>query len=246
MKCSRATLAVILSLFCAAPVIAGSLSLSPVGLDLPANQRAGSISLTNNGATPTSLQVRVFRWTQVDGQDVLEPTRDVLASPPAATIPGGDTYTVRVVRVAGQPVQGSESYRLVIDELPQLKGERDAPSAVSMLLRTSLPVFFTEPGATAQLTWALSRDANGIHLTATNSGGRHAKLAGLAVETAAGPLAFGGNLAGYVLPGSSRRFSVSAETDSEALEALTAGASVVVTARNGREEIRETVLVAQP
>ena len=228
-----------------APVIAASLSLSPVGLDLLSNQKAASISLTNNGSQPVSLQVRIFKWSQIDGKDVLEPTRNVLASPPAATVPAGATYTIRVARVGPVPT-GSESYRLFIDELPKAVDPRAAPQAVSMVLRTSLPVFFTPKEAVARLTWTVWQDSSGTHLRGTNNGQRYVKLADLAVETPAGRLSFGTQLAGYILPGATRQFDLPVDGNTGPVPTLAGGAKVTVTAKAGKFDVRDEAVVQAP
>lgn len=241
MRSSRVALAVVAGLFFAAPAMPASLSLSPVGLDLPADAKAGAIALTNRAGTPINLQIRVFRWTQIDGEDRLEPTSDVIASPPAATVPAGSTYTIRVARVAERPVTGSESYRLIIDELPQPRDARTAPQAVSMVLRTSIPVFFNQKSAVADMQWAIARDESGPYLTATNVGGRYIKLSNLAVESASGRLAVADGLAGYVLPGASRRF----ELDREKTKSLPLrpGEELTITARAGKINVRDKISV---
>ncbi|MBK7285271.1 MAG: molecular chaperone [Sphingomonadales bacterium] len=88
----------------ASPSLAASLTFSPVGVDIQTPAKAGNISLINNSGVLTRVQVRIFRWKQVDGKEVLEPTRDVVASPPVAAIPPGAKYTLRVARIAPAPV----------------------------------------------------------------------------------------------------------------------------------------------
>ena len=58
-----------------------------------------------------------------------------------ATLKPHGKYTVRIVRVANEPVTSEESYRLLVDQLPKLVNR--AGSAVSFLIRQSIPVFFT-------------------------------------------------------------------------------------------------------
>jgi fimbrial chaperone protein len=53
--------------------------------------------------------------------------------------PGTD-YTVRIVRTAKGPVAGEESYRLLIDQLPEPKDRK--ANQVSLVIRHSIPVFF--------------------------------------------------------------------------------------------------------
>jgi len=247
MKTSPVVLAVIGSLVAGAPVIAASLSVAPVGLDLSTDQKAGAIALTNLAAAPVSLQIRIFKWSQVDGADVLTPTTDVVASPPATTIPPGAAYTIRVMRIARTPVAASENYRLLIDEIPKPIDPVTTMRGVTMVMRTSLPVFFTPAKAVGHVVWTLTSDHAGVHLLGTNSGGRHVKLSDLAIETPAGRLALGGNLAGYILPGTGRRFDLQpAAGDAPMVARLVPGAKVTITAKDGLTGLRDDVHVATP
>lgn len=221
---------------------ATTLRISPVGLELPATQRAGSITLVNTGSEPVNLQLRVFHWSQVDGGDVLEPTTDLLVTPPAATVPPGASYTVRVARPAAASVDRELSYRLVIDELPKPIDPRKLDQGVSMVLRTSLPVFFADKDAVAQLAWKLWRDSDGVHAEVTNDGERHAKLAEMTAHAPSGvALAFGQGRTGYVLAGTRRRFDLPAQ----AASVLAVGGQVKLSGRNGRLAIEETLHVQE-
>ncbi|MBP2483232.1 P pilus assembly chaperone PapD [Stenotrophomonas sp. PvP093] len=77
----RATGVALLALYLLAPAGAGatSLQVAPTSLQLEARQRAGELWLTNSGTSPVTLQVRVFRWVQQDGQEQLLPTDEVMA-----------------------------------------------------------------------------------------------------------------------------------------------------------------------
>ena len=61
---------------------AASLQVTPVMIEVAAPGAATTVKLRNDGATPLNAQIRVFRWSQVNGEDKLEPTTDVVASPP--------------------------------------------------------------------------------------------------------------------------------------------------------------------
>src|SRR5579863_3912889 len=96
---------------------AASLQVAPVLVEVPAPGAAATLKLRNEGTKPLDAQIRVFQWTQVDGADVLTPTNDVVASPPAASLRADTDYTVRIVRTKKEPVAKEEAYRLLIDEL---------------------------------------------------------------------------------------------------------------------------------
>jgi fimbrial chaperone protein len=207
---------------------AGSLQVEPVLVDVTAPGAASTVTLRNEGATPINAQIRVFRWSLVNGQEKLEPTDDVIASPPAVTLTSKGQYIARIVRVSKQPVAGEESYRLLVDQLPDLSQQKNG--AVNLLVRYSIPVFFGAPDKKRPtVAWSLAVKANKIILTARNSGDRRLRISALSLHGANGrSISFGNGLAGYALgqstkswtaPGSARGFasggamSISAQSD---------------------------------
>lgn len=179
-----------------------SFRVQPITVDVQAPSQATAVTLQNTGNTPVSLQLRVFEWTQIDGGDAIRPTTDVVVSPPAATVPGNATYTVRVARTAGAVTDGEKSYRLWIDEIPvTATGETDA-AAVDVRLRYDMPLFFGAENIAPDVTWAAYRSGDSLVVEATNSGTKHARVVGLKV----GDVEFGKGLNGYVLAGATRRW----------------------------------------
>jgi len=186
---------------------AAQLHVRPISIELVAPAQASKIVLTNRGRTPIAAQARLFRWTQKNGQDVLERTRVVVASPPLLKLRPGREHVVRIVRLAKTPVKGEESYRLIVDEIPQkrLKG-----SGVVFALRYSIPVFFRQQGATpARLSWQARRGKGGVLLKATNTGQLHERISNLRLVLPGGrTLVIARGLAGYVLGNSTRIWRV--------------------------------------
>jgi len=175
-----------------------ALQISPVLLEVAAGGSVTGVTIANQDSRPAAIQVRLFRWTQADGEETLTPTEDVVASPPIATIEPRTSLNVRVIRVAGTEVVAEEAYRLVIDQLPQ--GDAAGRSIVSMLVRQVLPVFF-EPAerASADVAWSVARTGRGWALRARNSGDRRLRIAKVVLSGGGAPIAMGGGLLGYAL-----------------------------------------------
>jgi fimbrial chaperone protein len=192
---------------------AASLQVAPVLVEVPAPGATATLKVRNEGTKPLDAQIRIFQWTQVDGEDVLTPTNDVAASPPVASLQPNADYTVRVVRTNKEPAVKEEAYRLLIDELP---GQATAQTAVNIALRYSIPVFFTVPGGAApKLSWTLQQRANKPVIVASNAGDRRIRLSKLKVTDGKGVVAnFGDGLAGYVLGHASKNFAVPASAKS--------------------------------
>lgn len=208
--------------------LAGSLQIEPVLIDVTAPGAASTVTLRNEGATPINAQIRVFRWSLVDGQEKLEPTEDVVASPPSVSLTPKGQYIARIVRVSKRPVAGEESYRLLVDQLPDLSQQKNG--AVNLLVRYSIPVFF---GAAEKkvpaVSWSIVVKGDKLMVAARNNGERRLRISALNLRDASGKsISFGNGLAGYALgqstktwvaPASARGFvmngsaSISAQSD---------------------------------
>jgi fimbrial chaperone protein len=207
-KVITASLTALLASHCATSH-AASLQIAPVLVEVPAPGAASTLKLRNEGNRPLNAQIRIFRWTQVDGADVLTPTDDVAASPPQASLKPNADYVVRVVRTSKEPVVKEEAYRLLVDELPAPAGQQGA--AVNIALRYSIPVFFMVPGTPPKLSWDLKQVGGKPMIAVSNAGDRRVRLAKLRFADGKGGIAnFGEGLAGYVLGHSTRYWAVPA------------------------------------
>lgn len=184
---------------------AAVVQLAPIPVEVEAPAAAAILSLTNKATAAVALQVRAFRWTQVGGEDRLEPTEDLAISPPIASVPAGETLSVRIVRLRHEPPSAEEAYRLWIDELPSDRGKTKT-GRLSILTRYSVPAFFRPEGATKDepaLAWSILPGKKGWVLGATNPGARRVRVSAIQVRDASGKPAFapGGEQTGYVLAG---------------------------------------------
>ncbi|MBN3820438.1 fimbria/pilus periplasmic chaperone, partial [Paraburkholderia sp. Se-20369] len=102
----------------AATAPAATLQIAPVTLELPPSVMAAGVTLSNSGVQPIYGQVRAFRWTQENGDDVLTPTDSLAASPPLLQIGANADQLIRLVRTLRATPAAEESYRVLIDELP--------------------------------------------------------------------------------------------------------------------------------
>ena len=219
---------------------AGSLQVEPVLVDVTAPGAASTITLRNEGAAPIDAQIRVFRWSLIDGQEKLEPTDDVVASPPSVTMAPKGQYIARIVRVTKRPVEGEESYRLMVDQLPDLTKQQNG--AVNLMVRYSIPVFFgAADKKSPTVTWSFAIKGDKLTLQARNTGDRRLRISALNLRDTNGrTISFGNGLAGYALgqstkswsaPASARGFapngsaSISAQSDTGPIQALASGAA---------------------
>ncbi|WP_322024256.1 molecular chaperone [Burkholderia sp. BCC1977] len=209
---------------------ASTLQISPVMVELHADQPAAGVSLRNTGDKPLYGQVRVFAWTQTSAGDVLVPTQGVVASPPIVQIAPNADQLVRLVRAAPGPVPAEQSYRLLIDEIPP--ADAAPANGVQVRLRYSVPVFVGSavPNVQPQLDWHLEKHDDAWFLRVENHGARHAQIGALTLRNAAGEsYAVSGGLFGYALAGTRREWRLPLKGGADL-----AGAITIVARINGQ------------
>ena len=203
------TLLVVPAMAASLPSPASSLQISPILVSFGPDQPASAVTLQNAGDAVLNAQVRVFAWSQKDGEDVLEPDSSVQASPPIVAIPALGQQVVRLVRRAQQAPQRELSYRLLIDELPDTNGPTG--NLVNFRLRYSVPMFVSPAGfpAPARLSWRLRRHDKHWLLSASNQGSLHAQLGSTRLHWPDGREAtLASGLYGYALAGSTRSWEL--------------------------------------
>lgn len=131
------------------PGYAGSLQVAPILLEFGNTQASQTLWLTNSGTEPLRAQIRVQHWTQDAGQESLQPSDALLASPPLVDIDAGHSQLVRMLQARPGAQAGEDAFRLIVDELPGTASS--ASSNLRFLLRYSIPVFVLAEGATPQL-----------------------------------------------------------------------------------------------
>lgn len=192
------------------PSQAASLRVAPVLLDLKAPTAASSLRIWNDAKTPINVQVRIFRWTQQNGQDVYTAVNDVVASPPMTQLKGGAENLIRIVRLSKTPVRAEESYRIIVDELPP--AGKTQSGTVNLVVRHSIPVFFS-PASTgdAEPVWKVTPQGKGYKVSVSNAGERRIRIANLILSGGNGqPVGRQQGLVGYVLGKSAATFLIPA------------------------------------
>lgn len=181
----------------------GHLQTRQTRVELAPGVRAGRLVLANTGDSPVAAQVRVYRWTQNNGIDVLEPDPGLVPSPQIVEITAGGEQLVRIVRADAAPIAAEQAYRIVVDELPGDPSE-DASAAVAVRLRYLIPAFVRASDAAPESVHCAVRVDQ---LECSNSGGRAAQLGASEVVDAHGRTSeLTNGLLGYVLAGSQRSF----------------------------------------
>lgn len=167
------------------PAHPGSFTISPIRLDLSAAARSAALTVRND-EREALVQAEVMLWEQVEGDDRLTPTRDLIVSPAVFTLPPNGSQLVRVA--LRSPPAGTThelSYRLILREVPQ--SANPDFSGLQIALRLSIPVFVANEGATGPaIAWSAAASGNELVLTAQNSGDAHARIHGFSVAPTVG------------------------------------------------------------
>jgi len=208
------------------PAEAANLTVMPTSLRIAPPKAADIVTVRNEGRRPVKMQIRLFRWQQKGGKDVYFPAQGVVATPPFITIKGGADGNIRVIRTAKTAVQGTESYRLIIDELPssrvraKVKGQA---ASVEVVTRQILPVFFTstpESGGkgggrgaavAAPLSFHAQAARGGYEITAVNGSGAVLRIGAVSLWAGGSEIGRSGRTVGNVLPKSELKFFVPAK-----------------------------------
>lgn len=209
------------ALLCASTIATGSHAATvviwPVDPKIAAGERATALWIENKGNEPVTMQVRTLRWTQGPKGDQHEDQDDIVASPPIATVPAGQRQLVRIVRRNGlvdhtgsdAAVSYERSYRLLIDELPQVTTPDTASvsaARVAVQMRYSLPLFTystSSANAKPELSTRSESSAPAAMLVIHNNGLKHARI--VDVRTADQTTMLASGLVGYALAGKTLR-----------------------------------------
>src|SRR5690348_16301461 len=119
----------------AAPAAAQAITVMPVVVDIQPGQLAATLSVSGQAGNETSYQDRAFAWKQDGGNDRLDPTDDIVLSPPLGVIAANATQIVRIV-IRHPPKDRESVYRILLDQIPP----PSAPGSVRIAVRLSLPV----------------------------------------------------------------------------------------------------------
>ncbi|WP_419720863.1 molecular chaperone [Pantoea endophytica] len=215
--------ALILLLFLAlTPAVhaANSLMVWPIDPAIDPEDKASELWLENRGNATTMMQVRIFSWQQVNGQEQYQTQQQVVASPPMVRLEPGQKQLVRLIKQTPPEAGREVAFRVVLDEIPTPRTPGENQAGLTFQMRYSVPLFIYGSGVTRdtakpQLSWQEVNSGGKRWLELTNRGNGHARLSNVTI----GGRKMGNGLFGYVLANSSHRWpltrSVSGELSAE-------------------------------
>jgi fimbrial chaperone protein len=188
---------------------AQALSVIPVNIYLAPGERASSLTVTNQGTTQTSIQIRAFTWNQYQDQELLAPSDLLVVSPPIATLAPGASQVIRLVLRERAQVR-ENTYRILLDQIPPPA----EPGVVHVALRLSIPVF-AQPGTRVNpdVQFFLDTKDGQLFLVGINNGLRHLAIREIELSTSDGhTLKTEGGSSPYILAGATRHWKIDAQT----------------------------------
>lgn len=179
----RCVACLVLTTALARTVFAGTFSVDPVRVSLAAGHVTDTVTIRNGSQEPVVVQLELASWSQHEGEPLLSPTTELLATPPIFKIPAGGSQLVRVGLRRAPDQRRELSYRLFLREVP---ADDPESTGVRIRLAISLPVFVTPLARPSpQVKWRVQAAPDGqLHVEATNQGYAHLHLAGLELSQA--------------------------------------------------------------
>jgi fimbrial chaperone protein len=213
--------------------LAQQVLVSPLRVSFKSEQQSEIVSIRNTSKDTFTVQPKVMKWSQKDGKDVFEPTRDLLVAPPIVDVAAGESQVIRIA-LKRPPEPGKElTYRLFIQQV--VAPQKQNTTALAFSWNLSLPVFVTtvDSSASASLQWTGDVSGKTMTLTAMNSGSMHVQVKKIRVESSAGVSA--SEQMFYLLPSQQLKLAVPVPAGM--------GKSVVLVADTDAGEMKQEVIL---
>lgn len=211
LRSARWLLTGLLTLVGVPPALAGGFTVSPVLISLEAGQRSTAVTLTSGSDQPQRIQAEVYRWSRVNGVDVLEPEPRLLLNPPLFDLAPGAAQVVRLgFKAQALPSPERESaYRVIFQEVPH--PEAGGASQLNMVLRVSVPAFAAPRAPQRGQAWKAYPSEAGLQLEFENRGNVHLRVANLRVRQPPSGEELTAQGFVYVFPGQTQRWTLPAQ-----------------------------------
>jgi fimbrial chaperone protein len=186
---------------------AATFSVNPIRVELDAHRRADILTFNNSGDAPLRVQIRSMHWSvAADGQWLLTPTDDLIVTPELLEVAPGHTAQLRVGSLLDAGASES-SYRLLIDELPNLSESNSSHRPeIRVLTQVSLPVFVEPAQPTRSPVLSSATIERGVLVVGIGNNGTQRvdpqSVKVIVTDSAGHVLGQHDSIANYVLPGS--------------------------------------------
>ena len=156
---------------------AGSFMVDPTRIELAPGQLSATLTIRNDDREPAVIRVEARAWEQQGEQDLYEPSKEILVTPPIMTVPPGADQIVRIALRRSLDPKKELNYRIFLQEVPP--PPRAGFSGLQVALRVSLPVFAKPAeGVAPNAKWKVAYQANehALRVSLANVGNAHLQL----------------------------------------------------------------------
>ncbi len=187
---------------------AGEWRISPIRIEMSAQDKSTSITVINEDKVPINFQVKAMEWTQDEnGKDVYIDSDDIIFFPKVFTLAPGKERLIRIGLKALTPIK-EKTYRLFVEEIPSQQNKEGV--ALQIALKFGIPIF-VKP-LREDTKWEITKKmvSNSIfHLQMENKSNHHLQVHYIRIKGYAGEKeVFSKDIKGwYVLSGAKRLFS---------------------------------------
>ncbi|MDH5229159.1 MAG: fimbria/pilus periplasmic chaperone [Gammaproteobacteria bacterium] len=206
----RTSLILVLLMFVSTFVHASTFKVHPLRFQFDGEKKSDVLKLTNTSDNAVTVQLESVKWAQDSaGNDLYEPTQDIIFFPKIVTL---EKDQQRIVRIGyrGEPALKHEKfYRLFAQELP---GQGQKQGALNFSFRFSMPIFIKAKQQQPKHKITRTSVRNGaIHVTMENTGNSHylvKKIFAVAQDQSQTDLSTVETSGWYILPGVERTFTI--------------------------------------
>ena len=202
----RSLVSGLIAVVCASGIArAANIEVSTTRLAMSADSPIAAMNIRNASEQQVALQAMVVRWSQKNGEDVFEPTRDILVNPPIFKLAPNATQIARL-GLQAKSIDSEQSYRLFLQEIPEANR---AQQNLTTILRISIPIFITGQNSKPLLDSHLYVDPTGsAWIEFINRGNGHVQVTSISLSDGGGNGPVDIPTSTYVLPGQTRRLAL--------------------------------------
>ena len=96
---------------------AGSLRVGPTRIDLSPRHPVVTLDVQNTGDAPTLVQADPLSWAQDAGEETLDSTSELIATPLVVSLAPGETQKIRVGLREPNRAPAERAYRVLVSEI---------------------------------------------------------------------------------------------------------------------------------
>jgi len=119
--------------------LASGFTIYPNRVELNESKYRQTFKLVNDDEGIKVIQIRLFKWSQKDGLDIKEPSKDLIIMPPVIKLPKGVEKIVRIGFRQPMVADSEITYRVEFKEIIQ----KEQTTGISLAFKQSVPIYYS-------------------------------------------------------------------------------------------------------